>query len=678
MSTTAPSDLAPLRCRLRAAGYAPIPVAGKNPGFRNWQTLHDSNPDEIALWSAVYPYNTNTGILCRTTPAIDIDILNLDAARAVEDLAREHFEDGGYFLVRTGKAPKRAILLRTDEPFSKIACSLISNGGTDEKIELLGDGQQLVAFGIHPDTRQPYRWHGGEPGEIAREDLPYIHEYQARAFVEAAAELLCREHGYTRASERPKNNGDAQPGAGPADWGWLMENIRAGRELHDSTRDLAAKLIAAGMTDGAVVNFLRAQLDGATIAHDDRWQQRYDDIPRTVQSAATKYQHQESEQADLGEWDAGEDTATPPPRGWLLGNIFARKFMSSLLADGGVGKTAVRYAQLLSCATGRSLSGDHVFQRCKVLIVSLEDDADELRRRILALTLHYKIDRSELMGWLFLSAPGAAGGKIMGLDKFGRILRGSLADKLEAVIVARGIDVVSVDPFVKSHSVDENSNSAIDDVVQVLTDLATKHNIAIDAPHHTSKGTADPGNASRGRGASSMKDAARLVYTLAPMSTEEAQAFGIKEEDRRLLIRMDTGKINIAPPLRSAKWFRLVGVPIGNATSVYPSGDEVQAVEPWTPPDTWAGLSHHLLNQILTAIDAGLPDGNRYTDAPSATERAAWKVVLEQAPDKAETQAREVIKTWVKNGVLVAYDYINPSTRKPVKGLRLDPTKRPS
>ena len=48
-----------------------------------------------------------------------------------------------------------------------------------------------------------------------------------------------------------------------------------------------------------------------------------------------------------------------------------------------------------------------------------------------------------------------------------------------------------------------------------------------------------------------------------------------------------------------------------------------------------------------------MPDGNRYSDAPNATDRAAWKVVLEHAPDKTETQAREIIKTWVKNGVLV-------------------------
>src|SRR5262249_53330361 len=133
----------------------------------------------------------------------------------------------------------------------------------------------------------------------------------------------------------------------------------------------------------------------------------------------------------LGEWDAGDDTETPPPRGWLLGNIFARKFMSSLLADGGTGKTALRYAQFLSLAIGRSLTGDHVFQRSRVLIVSLEDDAEELRRRILALRIYYKIELSELKGWLFLSAPGVEAGKLMMVDDRGRFIRGTLAQHLE-------------------------------------------------------------------------------------------------------------------------------------------------------------------------------------------------------------------------------------------------------
>jgi hypothetical protein len=381
--------------------------------------------------------------------------------------------------------------------------------------------------------------------------------------------------------------------------------------------------------------------------------------------------------AGLGEWDAGDDVELPPPRGWLLGNSFCRKFMSSLFGDGGVGKTALRYAQALSLAIGRPLTSEHVFQRCRVLIISLEDDRDELKRRILAAMLHHKIDWADVKGWLFLSAPGAAAGKLMAMDKAGRPVVGRLVANVEAAVVARKIDLVMLDPFVKTHSVEENGNSIIDEVAQVLTDLAAKHNIAIDAPHHVSKGPADPGNADRGRGASAMKDAARLVNTLTSMSADEAKTYGIKEEDRRLHVRVDNGKVNITRHLGAAKWFRLVGVQLGNGSATYPNGDDVQTVEPWTPPPTWGDLSVDLLNRILTAIDGGLADGNRYTDAPQADVRAAWKVVLQHAPSKTEGQARAIIKTWVNNGVLVCKDYDNPATRKTVNGLYLEPSKRP-
>jgi hypothetical protein len=378
----------------------------------------------------------------------------------------------------------------------------------------------------------------------------------------------------------------------------------------------------------------------------------------------------------LGEWNAGLDIDPPPPRGWLLGNTFCRTFLSSILGSGGVGKTALRYAQALSLATGRELTGEHVFQRCRMLIVSLEDDATELRRRIRAARLHYDIALSDLDGWLFLAAPGAKAGKLMTTDKARRAVIGNLGANIEAAIVAHNIDVVMLDPFVKSHSVEENLNSAIDDVAQQLTDLATKHNIAVDAPHHVSKGQMAPGEASHGRGASSLIDAARLVYTCLPMSPDEAQTFGIEEADRRSYIRVDSGKVNITKPARSAKWFHLVSVGLDNASELYPNGDEVQTVETWQPPKTWADLSDDAIDLIHTKIECGLPDGNLYSDASSASTRAAWKVVQNVVSEKTEAQCREIIRTWVKNEVLVKTSYTNPKNRKEEHGLKLSPSKR--
>jgi hypothetical protein len=364
------------------------------------------------------------------------------------------------------------------------------------------------------------------------------------------------------------------------------------------------------------------------------------------------------------------------PRGWLLGNIFCRRALSSLLGDGGVGKTALRHLQLLSLATGRDLCGEHVFQRARVLIVSLEDNEDELRRRIRAAMLHHNISYDDLGDWLWLCAPGAKGLKLATVQN-GMLVNGKLGSLLEETIVERRIDVLSLDPFAKCHAVPENDNIAIDKVATMLTQMAVRHNIDVDAPHHVAKGPADPGNADKGRGASSFKNDARLVYTLNRMTPQEAEGFGVTEAERRFLIRMDSGKVNIAPPAWDAKWFRLVGVRIGNATELYPHGDEVQTVECWTPPSTWAGLSHVLLNQILNDIEAGMANGERYSAANAADERAAWKIVRRHAQEKTEKQARSIIRTWLRTGLLYENDYQSPERGEPCKGLYVNATKRP-
>jgi AAA domain-containing protein len=391
------------------------------------------------------------------------------------------------------------------------------------------------------------------------------------------------------------------------------------------------------------------------------------------------WQPQDEEPKDeepLGEWDAGTDTADIPPRGWLLGNIFCRRFISSVIAEGGVGKSVLRLLQLLSLAIGRSLTGEHVFMRCRVLIVSLEDNADELRRRLRAACRHHGVGQAELSGRLYLAAPGASGGKLVTLDPRGRPILDRLAGKLARTITKRGIDIVSLDPFVKAHAVEENNNSMIDEVVSVLANMAEQFDIAVDVPHHAAKGAPDPGNANRGRGASAMKDAGRLIYTLTSMSPEEGQAFRLSEVERRHLIRLDSAKVNITPHMGDAKWFRLVGVEIGNANDLYPHGDQVQTVEPWTPPDTYAGLSNLMINEILTVIDAGLPDGNRYTDAAKAFERAAWRVVVKHTATS-EAAARKIIKVWTMSGLLIRKSYENPATRKVVNGFWVDRAKRP-
>jgi hypothetical protein len=177
----------------------------------------------------------------------DCDVFDPAAAAAIQDMVRERFEERGYVPIRFGQAPKFAIPFRTNEPFAKITAKLIApNGNTDEKIELLCDGQQLAIAGIHPATGKPYSWHGGlMPGKIGIENLSCISEIEARTLVTDIVDLLIRDHGYAR-PEAPKGNG-ADQHCGASDWSDLVGYIIAGHELHDSTCSLAAKLIVSGI-----------------------------------------------------------------------------------------------------------------------------------------------------------------------------------------------------------------------------------------------------------------------------------------------------------------------------------------------------------------------------------------------------------------------------------------------
>ena len=109
--------------------------------------------------------------------------------------------------------------------------------------------------------------------------------------------------------------------------------------------------------------------------------------------------------SDLTVLDMGDDEDDIPPRQWILGTTFCGKFLSGLTGAGSAGKTAVRYLQYLSIATGQSFTGEYVHKRCRVLVVCLEDDQDEVRRRLRAARLHYHIDKVALKGWLYVWTP---------------------------------------------------------------------------------------------------------------------------------------------------------------------------------------------------------------------------------------------------------------------------------
>lgn len=293
-----------IRLAMVAHGYTPIPVAGKKPPFEKWQKIENVTSVMLKAWSHNWPSASNTGILTRMTPTIDLDIFKEPAAIAAENSIRARFAGRGRILTRVGRAPKRAIPFRTLQPFKKLTTNFVGVG--PEKIEFLCDGQQFVAHGIHPDTHKEYTWFGGDPTTIAYDDLPCISAEEARQLQDDVAALLCRDFGYILAQARPAHDGNGlPPELRSDDWQRLVDSILAGQELHDATRDLAAKMARSGMQGGAIVNFLRGLLNSSAAPRDKRWQKRYDDLPRAVDTIEVKLEEERKA--------AAEPPSPPPP-----------------------------------------------------------------------------------------------------------------------------------------------------------------------------------------------------------------------------------------------------------------------------------------------------------------------------------------------------------------------------
>jgi len=195
--------------RLIDAGYQIIPIrrGSKAPPFDDWQKTR-ATKKQLNDWLDGQYKRSGVGLLTRNTPAVDLDILDEPTALHMERFVQAHF---GIAPLRIGMAPKRLLLFRSDAPFPKINSSVYEDEwgnpqasfsqsgkptGHLRKIEILGDGQQFVAFAIHPDTGKPYEWIGDTPITVPAAKLPLLSYEDGQAIV-AEFDRVALENGWT-------------------------------------------------------------------------------------------------------------------------------------------------------------------------------------------------------------------------------------------------------------------------------------------------------------------------------------------------------------------------------------------------------------------------------------------------------------------------------------------------
>lgn len=183
--------------RLIAKGYEPIPVRGKKPVADDW-TDGKITSERFAAELAAHPDATGIGLRAGRLVPVDVDLEDPTHSEALQSLAAEMLAHPD--CVRIGR--KGAVLLyRNETPIGKITIrgTPPGKGRAQPLIEILGTGQQFVAYGIHPDTGRAYEWPNSfmemEPRTWPMRLLSTVTPAQLRAFARKAAELLA-EHGY--------------------------------------------------------------------------------------------------------------------------------------------------------------------------------------------------------------------------------------------------------------------------------------------------------------------------------------------------------------------------------------------------------------------------------------------------------------------------------------------------
>ena len=133
--------------------------------------------------------------------------------------------------------------------------------------------------------------------------------------------------------------------------------------------------------------------------------------------------------------------------------------------------------------------------------------------RVAALALHHAIEPAELEGRLFLDS-GRDRPLIIAEVSDGVTVAMPVVDDLISELKRRNIRLLIVDPFVKSHRLEENRNEQIDFATSLWSKVADAADCAVLLLHHFRKGGGVSGEAASFRGASAMIDAARAAVSL--------------------------------------------------------------------------------------------------------------------------------------------------------------------
>jgi hypothetical protein len=239
------------------------------------------------------------------------------------------------------------------------------------------------------------------------------------------------------------------------------------------------------------------------------------------------------------DWEMCAYQGDAPERQWLVNCTFPMASVSILAAmgDAGKGMLSLDLGLKIACDFESDLLNPHpiafgnsVLQRGSVVILSAEDDRDEIHRRLAQIDTEGKRFKSKNK-LIVVPLPNAGGpAPIVVPGRNGPEITSFFLNIREQLLSVPNLKLVVFDPMACFVMADITKDPAAGSYTTgLLANLATETGASIIVAHHMNKGAGDKGihgpeqARDRVRGTSAIVDGVRSVYCLWPMEPERAK-----------------------------------------------------------------------------------------------------------------------------------------------------------
>lgn len=350
-----------------------------------------------------------------------------------------------------------------------------------------------------------------------------------------------------------------------------------------------------------------------------------------------------------------QEANTIKRREWLYGRHLIRRYVSTTISPGGLGKSSMVMVEALAMVSGKPLLEEriHTPEPLRVWYWNGEDPNDESARRIQAAAIQHKLKPTDIGDRLFVDSGREMSLKLAFMTQ-GRIeLDDDLFNEITDALIARKIDVWTIDPFISSHQVSENDNGAIDAVIKRLGIVAERANCAIELVHHVRKGNGkDETTVEDARGASALIGGVRSARVLNVMSKDIADAAKVDAKDRYSHFSVTNGKSNMGPRSDVGVWRKIVSVDLENGGLALDSSDHVGVVIPFKMPDMLSDIpanAAEIAQDVARQFDMGRvsprsPDWFGYIVGP--------RLGIDVDNEEGKRMVKILMHKWIENDVL--------------------------